>query len=324
MTPCGDSGSGEIPLLVLGGPTAAGKTDLSLRVAEQVGGEIVSADSMQIYRRMNIGTAKPTPDERARAPIHLIDFVPPESEYTVARFKRDAERAIREVHQRGMLPILSGGTGLYLRAVTEGFDFPPPPSDDALRENLWQEMEKVGSEAMHERLARVDPEAAERIASADARRIVRALEVHELTGRPISSQQNVDADEGIVYNWAKFVLTAPREKLFERIERRVDLMMQAGWLEEVRDLVASGVPSDAQSMHAIGYRHLLEYLSDECDIDETVRLIKRDTRRYAKRQMTWLRSGEGYRWLAAGSDLQRRACTATIVTAARRLQGEIR
>lgn len=314
--------SGKIPLLVIGGPTAAGKTELSLRVAERVGGEIISADSMQIYRHMDIGTAKPTAEERARAPIHLIDFVPPDGDYAVPQFKRDAEHLIEQVYQRGMLPILSGGTGLYLRAVTEGFDFPPPPGDEDLRERLRQEAQEMGSERMHQRLEQVDPVAAKRIAPADARRIVRALEVYELTGRPISAQQHVDADASVVYNCAKFVLTAPRERLFERIERRAEMMMEAGWLDEVHELLACGVSPDAQSMQAIGYRHLREHLNDERDLEETIRLIVRDTKRYARRQMTWLRGGEGYRWLAAADDMQHRSCTEMIVTEARRMLGE--
>jgi tRNA dimethylallyltransferase len=167
----------------------------------------------------------------------------------------------------------------------------------------------------------VDPVAAERIDAADARRIVRALEVYELTGTPISAQQHVDAAAGFAYNCAKYVLTAPRDLLFQRINQRVDRMLQAGWLEEVRRLIDSGVPCDAQSMQAIGYRHLREYQSEERDLEETIRLIKRDTRRYAKRQMTWLRGGEGYRWLSPGSERQRRACTAAVVTAGRRLHG---
>lgn len=309
-----------IPLLVLAGPTATGKTEMSLRVAERVGGEIVSADSMQIYEHMDIGTAKPTPEERARAPIHLVDFVPPDGEYTVVDFVDDATRAICAIHQRGNLPILSGGTGLYIRALTEGFDFPPGPRDDAIRARLREEASALGPAVLHARLAEVDPEAAERIDASDERRIVRALEVYELTGEPISAQQDVDADSHIHYNCAKYVLTAPRQMLFDRIERRVDRMMQGGWVEEVRRLVASGVTSDCQSMQAIGYRHLLEHLAGEHDLDETVRLIKRDTRRYAKRQMTWLRGDEGYRWLAAGSSTQREACTQMLVQVAERLR----
>ncbi|MGC9319904.1 MAG: tRNA (adenosine(37)-N6)-dimethylallyltransferase MiaA, partial [Armatimonadota bacterium] len=271
----------------------------------------------------DIGTAKPTARERARAPIHLIDFVPPDGEYTVVDFTRDAERVIADIHRRGHLPILSGGTGLYLRALTEAFDFPPGPQDEQVRQRLRAEAESVGPEALHGRLAEVDPAAAQRIAPRDTRRIVRALEVWERTGEPISAQQDVDARRGSHYNCAKYVLTAPRGMLFDRIERRVDEMMEAGWLDEVRRLADSGVTSNCQSMQAIGYRHLLEHLSGERDLDETVRLIKRDTRRYAKRQMTWLRSGQGYRWLSMGGDRQRRACREMLVVAAHNLtEGE--
>lgn len=311
----------RIPVVIIGGPTAAGKTEAALRVAERTGGEIISADSMQIYQRMDIGTAKPTAEERARAPIHLIDFVPPDGEYTVAEFKRDAEQLLAEIHTRGHLPIVAGGTGLYLRALTEGFDFPPPPAGSDIRERLWAEVERVGSERMHERLAQIDPASAERIDPGDARRIVRALEVRELTGRPMSDQRDVDAKAGVNYNCAKYVLTPPRKLLFDRIEHRVDLMMDAGWLDEVRELVASGVPSDAQSMQAIGYRHLREYLAGERDLEETVRLIKRDTRRFAKRQLTWLRGDEGYRWLSPADEMQQRACIAMIVTRAEQMRG---
>ncbi|MFW6156140.1 MAG: tRNA (adenosine(37)-N6)-dimethylallyltransferase MiaA, partial [Armatimonadota bacterium] len=226
-----------IPVLVIAGPTAAGKTEVSLRVAERVGGEIISADSMQIYEQMEIGTAKPTTEERERAPIHLIDFVPPDGEYTVAEFKQDADRLIPEIRERGHLPIVAGGTGLYLRALTEGFDFPPPPEDPEVREALWGEIDEVGAEKMHRRLAQVDPASARRIDSGDARRIVRALEVYELTGRPFSTQRDVDADAARNYNCAKYVLTPPRKLLFDRIERRVDVMMEAGWVDEVCSLI---------------------------------------------------------------------------------------
>ncbi|MFW6437683.1 MAG: tRNA (adenosine(37)-N6)-dimethylallyltransferase MiaA, partial [Armatimonadota bacterium] len=281
--------------------------------AERTGGEVISADSMQIYERMDIGTGKPTPEERTRAPIHLIDFVPPNGEYTVAEFKQDAERLIGEIHSRGRLPVVAGGTGLYLRALTEGFDFPPPPEDREVRDAIWEETEKVGSERMHRRLAEIDPESAERIDSADARRIVRALEVYELTGRPMSEERSVDDKGAVNYNCAKYVLTPPRKLLFDRIERRVDAMMEAGWVDEVRDLIETGVPPDAQSMQAIGYRRLREYLDNERDLEETVRLIKRDTRRFAKRQLTWLRGGEGYHWLSPADAAQFRACTTMMV-----------
>lgn len=312
-----------IPLLVIAGPTAAGKTELALQVAERAGGEIVSADSMQIYRRMDIGTAKPTAEERARAPIHLIDFVPPDGEYTVADFCRDAARVIAEIAARGRLPILCGGTGLYIRALTEGFDFPAGPEDESVRARLRAEASEAGAEHLHARLTEVDPAAAARIAPGDTRRIVRALEVYELTGEPISAAQRrraVDAPAVPEYNCAKYVLTAPRELLFARIERRVDAMMGAGWVDEVRELLASGVSAQSQSMQAIGYRHLLQHLSGERGLEETVELIKRDTRRYAKRQMTWLRGGRDYRWLSIGTAKQGRACAAVTVTRALRLR----
>ncbi len=309
-----------IPVIVIAGPTAAGKTEMSLQVAERTGGEIVSADSMQIYERMDIGTAKPTAEERARAPIHLVDFVPPDGEYTVADFQRDARRLIGEIHARGNLPIVAGGTGLYLRALTEGFDFPPPPEDEEVRERLWAEVDDVGAEAMHERLCEVDPDSAERIDPGDARRIVRALEVYETTGRPMSQERDVDGKAAVNYNCAKYVLTPPRKQLFGRIDRRVDAMIAAGWIHEVRDLIDAGVPSDAQSMQAIGYRHLREHLAGECDREETIRLIKRDTRHFAKRQLTWFRSGENYHWLSPADGLARRACRTVIMHRANRIR----
>lgn len=312
----------RIPLLVIAGPTATGKTEMALRVAERVGGEIISADSMQIYRDMDIGTAKPTAEERARAPIHLIDFVPPTGEYTVADFCRDAGREIARVHARGRLPIVCGGTGLYLRALTEGFEFPPGPRDTSVRARLLNEAAEVGTEALHARLRTVDPAAAKRIEPGDLRRIIRALEVFELTGQPLSALQRrraVDAPAVPDYNCAKYVLTAPRELLFTRIERRVDAMMDAGWLAEVQRLLAAGVTAASQSMQAIGYRHLLQHLAGERGLEETVALIKRDTRRYAKRQMTWLRGDRGYRWLSIADEATQRACTEMITTAAVRL-----
>jgi tRNA dimethylallyltransferase len=276
---------------------------------------------MQIYEQMDIGTGKPTPEERERAPIHLVDCIPPDGEYTVAQFKQDADRLIPQIYDRGRLPIVAGGTGLYLRALTEGFDFPPPPEDEQVRDALWAEVDEVGSQRMHERLAQVDPESAERIDGGDARRIVRALEVFELTGRPMSAERDVDAEAARAYNCAKYVLTPPRKLLFDRIERRVDAMLEAGWVDEVRALIDTGVPPDAQSMQAIGYRHLREYLDGERDLEETVRLIKRDTRRFAKRQLTWLRGGEDYHWLSPAHTRQRRACVELMISRANSMWG---
>ncbi len=316
-----DTRQHEIPLVVIAGPTATGKTEAALALAEAVGGEIVSADSMQIYRDLAIGTAKPDATERARAPFHLIDFIAPDAEYTVVDFQRDARRAIADVHERGALPILSGGTGLYLRAVLGNLDFPPGPADKTLRAELREEAERIGSEGLHERLAAVDPEAAATIAPGDTRRIVRALEVCTLTGEAMSAQRRVDHTPPFRYNLLKYVLTAPREVLAGRIDNRVDRMMTAGWLDEVAALRAQGVTAGHQSMQAIGYRHLMAYLDEQVpsDLHGVVELIKRDTRRYAKRQMTWLRAEDGYAWLAPGDEVGRRACVTLIRTGASRL-----
>jgi tRNA dimethylallyltransferase len=313
-----DAPSG-IPVLVIAGPTASGKTDAALEIAARLGGEIVSADSMQIYRDMEIGTAKPTAEQRGRVPIHLIDFVPPDQEYTVATFQRDARGVIAEIHRRGRLPILCGGTGLYLRAVLEHLEFPPAACDDSIRRELQEQAARLGSESLHARLAEVDPAAARGILPGDARRIIRALEVHRLTGRPMSAVQSVDEAPAVSYNTVRYVLTAPRPVLFHRIERRVDGMMVGGWLEEAAALRERGLSTSDQSMQAIGYRHLLEHLDGQWELAETVSLIKRDTRRFARRQMTWLRRESGFAWLAPAEEVQRRASLAVVTAGAQRL-----
>jgi tRNA dimethylallyltransferase len=319
----------SIPLLVIAGPTATRKTEMALRIAERLGGEIVgprcgeiiSADSMQIYRRLDAGTSKPTAEERARAPIHLIDFVEPDDPYTVADFQRDARRVIEEIHARGNLPILCGGTGLYIRAVLQGFAFPraEDPCEQETRHRLQTEAEADGVAALHERLRQVDPVAADRIGPADTRRIIRALEVFEMTGRPISELQRVDAPSGLRYNAAYFVLSCPRPALYRRIEARVDAMLASGWLEEVRGLAEQGYPSSLQSLQAIGYRRLLEFLRGVRGWEETVGLIKQDTRRFAKRQETWFRREPQARWLVWENETEFDALERTIAIVAARL-----
>lgn len=284
-----------LPLLVIAGPTASGKTAAAVEVAAQLPAEIISADSMQIYRDLDIGTAKPTAEERARAIFHLVDIVPPEANYTVADFQRDAEAAIAEVWGRGKLPILCGGTGLYVRAVLGGLSFPPgaEPETTALRERLTAEAEALGATALHARLRRLDPVTAARLPVGDTRRVIRALEVCEHTGRPFSEVARVDEERKLLYNASTFVLTCPRELLYERIERRVDEMMAAGWLAEVAGLRARGLGWQHQCLQAIGYRHLFALLEQGQDMTETVATIKRDTRRFAKRQLTWFRREPG-------------------------------
>ena len=315
---------------------------------------------MQIYRRLEVGTAKPTAEERARAPIHLIDFVEPDEPYSVAQYQRDARAAIAAISARGKLPILCGGTGLYIRAVLQGFSFPTAedPRQQEVRQRLQAEAERDGLPALHERLRAVDPEAAERINVADAKRIVRALEVFELTGEPMSRQQTamlpgcragartppnaapnggavqaralqtsvpvqppafVDAPEGLGYNAATFVLTSPRPALYRRIEARVDAMIAAGWLEEVRALREAGYDPGLQSLQAIGYRQIVQHLAGERDWDETVRLIKQETRRFAKRQETWFRRDSEAVWLSWEDETQF-ATAYDVVSAAGRLR----
>lgn len=290
--------SKTVPLLVLGGPTAAGKTEAALQVAEDIPAEIISADSMQIYTHVAIGTAKSTVEERRRAPIHLVDFIDPRGSFSVVDFQALAEQKIVQIARRGHLPILCGGTGLYIKSILEHMDFPPKLSDEEqpIRDRLHERAEQEGPRALHEELAEKDPEAAENIEPEDTKRIVRALEVIEITGEPFSDQQAVDDSPEVVYNSRQYVLTRPREVLYEGINQRVDRMLEAGWLAEVKRLAEMGLTRDDQSMQAIGYSHLLAYLDDEADWDETIEQIKRDTRRFAKRQLTWFRSGE-YRWI---------------------------
>jgi len=308
-----------IPLLVIAGPTAAGKTAAAMAVTKAIGGEIVSADSMQIYRRMDIGTAKPTPQEQHQTAFHLIDIVDPDEDYNVALFQQDAQRAIVDIHRRGLLPILCGGTGLYIQAVVEHFDFPPGPRDERTRQRLEEEAAELGTEKMHHRLREVDPEAAARIEPQDLRRIVRALEVYELTGQPLSQQQGVDETAPVKYNTLSYVLACPRALLYERIERRVDEMMKRGWLGEVQGLLSAGYHRHLQSMQAIGYRHLLTYLEKGTDLDNTVADIKRDIRQFAKRQLTWFRNRTNSDWLTWSDQQQWKKAVEQLTEAARRL-----
>ena len=308
-----------IPLLVIAGPTAAGKTAAAIEVAGAVGGEIVSADSMQIYRGMDIGTAKPTPQEQRQTAFHLIDIVDSDEDYNVALFQQDAQRAIVDIHRRGLLPILCGGTGLYIQTVVEHFDFPPGPRDEQTRQRLEQEAAELGTEQMHHRLREGDPAAAARIEPQDQRRIVRALEVYEVTGQPLSQQQCVDEMPPVKYNMLSYVLTCPRALLYERIERRVDEMMKRGWLAEVQRLRKTGYHSQMQSMQAIGYRHLLEYLEQSTDLDNTVADIKRDIRRFAKRQLTWFRNRTDFDWLTWSDQQQWKNAAEQLTKAGRSL-----
>jgi tRNA dimethylallyltransferase len=283
-------------LLVITGPTAVGKSEIALELAAGINAEIISADSVQVYRGFDIGTAKPTPAERSRVRHHLLDIVDPSENYTVADFQKDAFAAIRDISGRGKLPMLVGGTGLYIRAVVRGFAFSPAAEDEKLRRKLYNEAKLLGPRALHERLSAVDPLAAQNIHPNDLRRIIRALEVHELTRRPISEQVQQTPVKP-VFDTVQFCLTRPRKQLYERIEKRVDKMLADGFLTEVRKLLAQGISPRAKAMQSLGYRQLVSYLEGKITLAEAVELIKGDTRRFAKRQLTWFRREPDLIWI---------------------------
>lgn len=283
----------RLPLLVITGPTATGKSAVAVEVALRVGGEVISADSMMVYRGMDIGTAKPTPAERKGVPHHLIDVVDPEEDFSVAAFQALAREHIWEINARGRLPILTGGTGLYIRAVVEGFRFAGGVNRE-LRRRLAEEARRFGSLYLHERLQAVDPETAARIHPHNVKRVIRALEVFYQTGKPISAAATAVAPQ---YNALVFGLYLEREELYRRIEARVDAMLAAGLVDEVKRLLARGVPREATAMQALGYKEIAAYLKGEVTFEEAVRLLKRNTRRFAKRQFTWFKREEGIRWL---------------------------
>lgn len=276
----------EPPLLVVVGPTAVGKTALAVRLAREFGGEIISADSRQIYRQMDIGTAKPSPEEMRSVPHHLIGVVDPDGVLTLAQYQAMAYEIIERLHEAGKVPMLVGGTGLYVRAVVEGYRVPQVPPRPDLRKQLEQEAERNGPAALHARLAKVDPAVAAKIDFRNVRRVIRALEVYETTGQPISTLQRKRPP---TYRILQVGLTLPREVLYQRIDQRVDRMMELGLESEVRRLVEAGYAWDLPSMSALGYRQMGDCLRGECTLEEAVTQIKRDTRRFVHRQYTWFR-----------------------------------
>jgi len=285
----------KLPLVVLVGPTAVGKTAISVAVARAVGAEIISGDSMQVYRGMDIGTAKIRPEEMGGVPHHLIDIKDPDEEFSVAEFQARVDELIPQICARGRLPMLVGGTGLYVRAVVEKYTFTPMEPDPELRARLRQEEERHGPGYLHARLAEVDPVSAARLHPNDLFRIIRALEVYERTGIPISATQ-IAAQSEPRYDDLMIGLTMDRQQLYARIDERVDAMLAAGWVDEVRRLL-SRYPPNLRSMQALGYRELVLYLRGFLTWDEAVALIKRNTRRFAKRQFTWFRRERRLTWL---------------------------
>ena len=284
------------PLIVLTGPTAVGKTKLSIALAKAVGGEIISADSMQVYRQMDIGTAKIMPEEMQGVPHHLIDIMDPEEEFSVVRFQQLAKAAMQGIYERGNIPILVGGTGFYIQAVTNDIDFTETETDTAYREELTRFAEEQGAHALHERLRQVDPTAAEQIHENNVKRTIRALEFYYQTGQPISEHNEEQKLHESPYELYYFVLTAPRDRLYDGINRRVDLMMQEGLLAEVTALRDNGYARELVSMQGLGYKEIYAYLEGECTLEEAVEIIKRDTRHFAKRQLTWFKREKQVIW----------------------------
>lgn len=273
-----------------------GKTAVGIALAQRLGGEIVSADSRQIYRYLTIGTAQPTPEERAAVPHHCVDFVEPNRVYTVAEFKADAERALDDILQRGKQPLVVGGTGLYIKALVDGLTFTQVAGDEALRRELEREAEEQGNAALHARLAAVDPETAVRLHVNDRKRIVRALEVYLLTGKPLSYWHTQAGREPPRYEFRQFGLAMPREALYARINDRVKKMLAVGWVDEVRNFLARGYDPASLAWESLGYRYLLAYLRGEVDLTTAIALTQRDTRRFAKRQLTWFRADRRIQW----------------------------
>lgn len=285
-----------LKIVVICGPTGIGKTSFAINTANRFNGEIIGADSMQIYKYLDIGTAKPDPDELKQAKHHLVDFVDPAEEYDAGRYVKEADSIIHDLAARGRLPIVAGGTGLYIKALVHGL-FRSKPICAETMQRLNMELEKSGARALHSRLKVCDPEAAERIHPNDSFRVIRALEVFETTGGKISQSQSEHGFDTPRYRALKFGLYMERDQLYERINKRVDLMLEAGLLDEVKQLYRSGYSFDLKSMQSIGYKHMGMFLKDEVEWNEAVRLLKRDTRRYAKRQFTWFNKDKEIHWV---------------------------
>lgn len=285
------------PVIVLAGPTAVGKTSLSLRLAKALDAEIISADSMQVYRGMNIGTAKIPAEERAGIPHHLIDVADPSEDFSIARYVRLGREVIRDLDTRGKVPLVVGGTGFYIQALLKDLDFSEEKKEGTLREEYRLLAETEGTKALHDRLAAVDPVSAEAIHPNNIKRVIRALEYFEESGQPISALNEAQTGQESPYRILYLVLNLPRQELYCRIDRRVDQMMEEGLLEETKQLLQAGIPAQATALQSIGYKELAEYLRGTCSLDEAVNQIKLHSRHYAKRQITWFKREPDAVWI---------------------------
>lgn len=284
-------------MVILTGPTAVGKSDLSIALAKALDTGIISADSMQVYKHMDIGSAKITPEEMCGVEHALIDVYEPDEPFHVVQFQHDAKAAMEHLWAENKLPLIVGGTGFYIQALLYDIDFTQEDADLRLRRKYEQMAADEGAQALHERLTKVDPQAAAQIHANNIKRVIRALEFYEKTGTPISAHNETERAKESPYGFAYFVLTDRREHLYERIDARVDAMMSQGLLDEVKRLRDMGYTRDMVSMQGLGYKELLAYLDGECTLDEAVYIIKRDTRHFAKRQLTWFRRERDVIWV---------------------------
>ncbi len=286
------------PLIVLTGPTAVGKTALSIALAKRVRGSVISADSMQVYRHMDIGSAKIRPEETQGVPHYMVDVLEPTEEFNVVRFQSLARRYLDEIYQEGRIPIVVGGTGFYIQALLYGVDFTSQEGDRAYRAGLEQlAKEEGGPRALHDMLARSDPEAAAAIHENNVKRVIRALEYYHFSGQKISEHNERERERSSPYQFAYFVLNDARERIYARIDARVDTMLEAGLVEEVRKLKEMGCQRQMVSMQGLGYKEILDFLDGKATLEEAAYRIKRDTRHFAKRQLTWFRRERDVIWV---------------------------
>ncbi len=287
------------PLVILTGPTAVGKTKLSIALAKAIGGEIISADSMQVYRHMDIGSAKIRLEEMEGIPHYLVDVLEPWEEFHVVRFQQMAKEAMKKIREHGHIPILVGGTGFYIQAIVKDIDFTENEASP-YREELTRLAEEKGADFLYEKLQKVDPKSAQIIHAHNVKRIIRALEFYQMTGKKISEHNTKQREKSSPYQFAYFVLQDERAKLYKRIEARIDEMLQDGLIEEVTALKEMGLKRGMVSMQGLGYKEILAYLDGECTLEEAVEILKRDTRHFAKRQITWFKREEEVIWLDKG------------------------
>ena len=287
------------PLVILTGPTAVGKTKLSIALAKAIGGEIISADSMQVYRHMDIGSAKIRLEEMEGIPHYLVDVLEPWEEFHVVRFQQMAKEAMKKIREHGHIPILVGGTGFYIQAIVKDIDFTENEASP-YREELTRLAEEKGADFLYEKLQKVDPKSAQIIHAHNVKRIIRALEFYQMTGKKISEHNKEQREKSSPYQFAYFVLQDERAKLYKRIEARIDEMLQDGLIEEVTALKEMGLKRGMVSMQGLGYKEILAYLDGECTLEEAVEILKRDTRHFAKRQITWFKREEEVIWLDKG------------------------